>query len=255
MNGRMSGTDFEVRLRTKLETWCKVEYDPTFDHQYKVDFVISRFKEIPKLPPQIGVQVTTKDNDVYKQAEFFRINQQGLAAPKNVFLEVDPQANLDGAAVIACFALGTFAFSRQYQEDTVTGLRIAKDLSFEFFNIKESVERLQKGRVEQQGTGGRGTKEEILEGEIVRYSTEKGYGFIKCPGYSEDFFFHISDTDQETESEIRDRAGESRGLAHYDRPIPVEFKNGGYNRPGVKNPQAFNVVLADLVGRGRERRW
>src|SRR5438093_232056 len=38
------GINFEERLRTKLEALgCRIYYDQTYDHQYKLDFIVSDF--------------------------------------------------------------------------------------------------------------------------------------------------------------------------------------------------------------------
>jgi hypothetical protein len=82
---RISGRDFEERLRTRLGTWCDIAYDPNMDHQYKIDFTITRFRDTFFTNP-IGIQVTLKDDDVRKQSEFLRIHRQGRVVPKSVFL-------------------------------------------------------------------------------------------------------------------------------------------------------------------------
>ena len=36
------GINFEERLRTKLEALgCRIYYDQTYDHQYKLDFIVN----------------------------------------------------------------------------------------------------------------------------------------------------------------------------------------------------------------------
>ena len=147
---RISGRDFEERLRTRLGTWCDIAYDANMDYQYKIDFTITRFRDTFFTNP-IGIQVTLKDDDVRKQSEFLRIHRQGRVVPRSVFIEISPQADLDSAATVAYIALGNLTFSKQFQgkDIKVIGIRIESD-SYEFFELEDNARSLRSealGRV------------------------------------------------------------------------------------------------------------
>ena len=62
------GINFEERLRTKLEALgCRIYYDQTYDHQYKLDFIVNGFRDVARLPEHIGLQITANKDDVVKQ--------------------------------------------------------------------------------------------------------------------------------------------------------------------------------------------
>lgn len=233
---RISGKDFEERLRTRLGTWCDIAHDTNMDHQYKIDFTITRFRDTFFTNP-IGIQVTLKDDDVRKQSEFLRIHRPGKVVPKSVFIEIAPQADLDGAATVAYIALGNLTFSKQYQDrdSKVIGIRIDSDLSYEFFELEENTRNLRSAAssrrampIEPRNT---------LAGEVNRYNVEKGYGFITCTNRDENFYFHISEVGDGLEDKLLELADNQHGFVEYYPPIPVTFVDGGY-RAGYGNPQA-----------------
>ena len=55
----MSGKVSEHLIAAKIEQKCDIKRDPIYDHVYKLDFIVDRFKSIAKLIP-VGVQVTTR---------------------------------------------------------------------------------------------------------------------------------------------------------------------------------------------------
>jgi hypothetical protein len=83
----ISGRDLEDRLRSKLGDLCRIDHDEVFDHQYKIDFIVSRFKTIPRITDSIGVQVTVRDDDDRKQTEFLDIHQEQNTIPRAVYLD------------------------------------------------------------------------------------------------------------------------------------------------------------------------
>ena len=73
------GINFEERLRTKLEALgCRIYHDQTYDHQYKLDFIVNGFRDVARLPEHIGLQITANRDDATKQREFLQI-QNGLS--------------------------------------------------------------------------------------------------------------------------------------------------------------------------------
>ena len=147
---RISGRDFEERLRTRLGVWCDIAYDANMEHQYKVNFTITRFRDTFFTAP-IGVQVTVKDDDVRKQSEFLRIHRQGRIIPKSVFIEVSPSADLDSAATVAYIALGNLTFSKEFQgqDIKIIGIRIESD-SYEFFELEDNARNLRMDQMNRE---------------------------------------------------------------------------------------------------------
>jgi hypothetical protein len=227
---RISGRDFEERLRTRLGTWCDIAYDANMDYQYKIDFTITRFRDTFFTNP-IGIQVTLKDDDVRKQSEFLRIHRQGRVVPRSVFIEISPQADLDSAATVAYIALGNLTFSKQFQgkDIKVIGIRIESD-SYEFFELEDNARSLRSealGRVSVKS-------ENRLSGAVVWYNAERGYGSIDCPDRGEEFYLHIYKADGELRNILQ-----SLELSGYcEPPIPVTFTDGGY-KDGHSKPQAL----------------
>ncbi len=232
---RISGRDFEERLRTRLGTWCDIAYDSNMDHLYKIDFTITRFRDTFFTSP-IGIQVTLKDDDVRKQSEFLRIHRSGRVVPKTVFLEVSPTADLDSAATIAYIALGNLTFSKRFQAQDikVVGVRIDSD-SYEFFKLEENAQVIRSEAVNRDPT----RQDNRLVGEVVWYNAERGYGSIYCPSRGEEFYLHIYKADPALKNILQEIAV----TGFCEQPIPVTFADGGY-REGHSKPQAQYVTAA-----------
>ncbi len=232
---RISGRDFEERLRTRLGTWCDIAYDANMDYQYKIDFTITRFRDTFFTSP-IGIQVTLKDDDVRKQSEFLRIHRTGRVVPRSVFIEVSPTADLDSAATIAYIALGNLTFSKRFQGQDlkVVGIRIESD-SYEFFKLEENAQAIRSEALNRDVS----RQENRLAGEVVWYNAERGYGSIYCPGRGEEFYLHIYKADLGLKNILQ--AIDATGFC--DPPIPVTFADGGY-KEGHSKPQANYVAAA-----------
>ena len=70
------GINLEERLLTKLESLgCRIYYDQTYDHQYKLDFIVNGFRHVARLPEHIGLQVTANSDDLVKTAEFLQVQK------------------------------------------------------------------------------------------------------------------------------------------------------------------------------------
>jgi hypothetical protein len=236
----LTGIDVEQRLRTRLEQWCSIEADEVLDHQYKFDFVVNRFKKIPKLGVSMGVQVTVNIDARPKRQAFLNIHRDAEFAPKAVYLEVEchPYAsNLEGIANVAALALGNLAFGREYRGTKVIGLRINRDLTFDFFDLEQS------GNVEMSPETII-AKTSDLAGSITAFSRESGDGFVASEGYPDGLYFQVKDVDSPASQELlRERNGEWKGRYHYfSQPFPVLFDVGGID-PGQTRPRALNIRL------------
>ncbi len=232
---RLNGKDYEERLRTRLGTWCDISYDANLDYQYKIDFTITRFRDTFFTNP-IGVQVTLKDDDARKQSDFLRNHRAGRVVPKAVFIEIEPNSDLDSTASIAYIALGHLTFSKQLKdkEIRVVGIRIDSD-SYEFFRLEENVQTIRSDAM----TGATVREENRLDGEVVWYNVERGYGSIYCPSRGVEFYLHIYKSDMDLKYRLQSLTETGQCLP----PIPVTFVDSGY-REGYSKPQASFIRLA-----------
>jgi hypothetical protein len=238
------GINFEERLRTKLEALgCRIYYDQTYDHQYKLDFIVNGFRDVARLPEHIGIQITANKDDVVKQREFLYVQKKNFIVPKAVYLEADPTADLEqGAATLVYAALLTLVFNRAYKYRRVIGLRLTRNFSFEFFDLEENVRRLpgiDKGpRLSRPVV----LSDEVLTGKIINFNKEKGYGFIECISRPNNVFFHIrNDVDDAVVARIDAVQEESTGWRQLD--IPVLFREKSVVRFGEDKPAAFDIKL------------
>jgi hypothetical protein len=220
------GINFEERLRTKLETLgCRIYYDQTYDHQYKLDFIVNGFRDVARLPEHIGLQITANKDDVVKQREFMHVQKKSFVVPKAVYLEADPTADLEqGAATLVYAALLALVFNREYRHRRIVGLHL------------QGLERVPKV------PRGISSSEEPLVGKIINFNKEKGYGFIACESRPNNVFFHIrNEVAEDVLAHIETAEEESTGWRQLD--IPVTFREKSVIRFGEDKPVAFDIKL------------
>ena len=134
------GLNAEDRLRTLLERYgCTLIEGPRFDHEHKLDFVVSGFPQIPWLF-HLGVQVTTRIDDRTKQATFLKIVRENPVTRHNIYLEMEPGVNLEkGGAFVVLTALVEFLHNRLHADAGVIGLRVSSDLKYHFYDLAHAV--------------------------------------------------------------------------------------------------------------------
>ena len=240
----INGINLEERLRTKLEALgCRIYHDPTYDHQYKLDFIVNGFKDVARLPEHIGLQVTANREDVSKQREFWQIQRSSFVVPKAVYLEIDAEADVErGAATLVYAALLTLAFNAAYRKRRIVGLRLTRGFSFEFFDLEENMRHLQgaeqDGRFSRTGS----LSEEVLNGKIINFHKEKGYGFIACDSRPNNVFFHIrNEVDEAVVATIDSMEEAVTGWRQLE--IPVTFREKMIGRSRGHKPAAFDIKL------------
>ena len=239
------GINFEERLRTKLEALgCRIYYDQTYDHQYKLDFIVNGFRDVARLPEHIGMQMTANKDDVTKQREFVYVQKKNIIVAKAVYLEADPVADIEqGAATLVYAALLTLVFNRAYRYRRVVGLRLTRNFSFEFFDLEENIRRLLDMDKTVKPQRSVTLSEELLVGKIINFNKEKGYGFIECESRPNNVFFHIrNDVGEDVLSRIESVQEESTGWRQLD--IPVSFREKSVIRFGEDKPAAFDIKLS-----------
>jgi hypothetical protein len=239
------GINFEERLRTKLESLgCRIYHDQTYDHQYKLDFIVNGFRNVARLPEHIGLQVTANRDDFSKQLEFWQVQKRSYVVPKAVYLEVDPDADVEqGAATLVYAALLTLVFNSAYRKRRIVGLRLSRGFSFEFFDLEENIRRLQGfergSRTPRLGQPG----EETLTGKIINFNKDKGYGFIECTSRPNNVFFHIkNDVDAAVVAQIDTLEETLTGWRQLD--IPVTFREKVIGGARGHKPAAFDIKLS-----------
>lgn len=118
---------------------------------------------------QIGIQVTTKPNDVAKQREFLSERKKKTLVDRSLYIEILPSVDVSkwGSELIYN-AIVSFAFMKGLRDKDVIGVRINPDVTFVFFDLEKSIKQYQ-GR-------------EAIKGRIVKYFPDKEYGFISANG-------------------------------------------------------------------------
>jgi hypothetical protein len=244
----VNGINLEERLRTKLESLgCRIYHDQTYDHQYKLDFIVNGFRDVARLPEHIGLQVTANKDDLSKQQEFLQVQKRSFVVPKAVYLEVDPEADVEqGTATLVYAALLTLVFNSAYRRQRIVGLRLTRGFSFEFFDLEENIRRLQGFERGRRASHLAQIGEETLIGRIINFHKGKGYGFIQCASRPSNVFFHIkNDVDEAVVAKIDSMEGESTGWRQLD--IPVIFREKMIGRSRGHRPAAFDIRLYSHV--------
>ncbi len=214
----------EVLERYLEEAGARVERDEEFQERYNLDFSVTRLDEV-YAHVNLGVHVTTSLDDHERIETFAQVARRGIVL-KALYIEVGSETVDSGALLVAFGACLSFLFDRRYQQVKAMGMRIYEDCSFNFFELDEALDRL--GRVTEDDDLDIGAS---MDGRIIAYFTDKGYGFIQTEDERK-FFFHIANI---VDDELRQR------LPGYvpGEVIPVEFQYGGHD--GKKYPKAINV--------------
>jgi hypothetical protein len=140
-----TGLELEDRLKTILERiGCSITEDTELDHAWKIDFVVTRFPQIPSVFA-MGVQVTARPDDLPKLEEFHRIHQYNRIAEKIMYLEFDKYADLDKGGGMAAFAaMLDYRLNTYWRNTPIIGIRVNNDLSITTFNLQERISELRR---------------------------------------------------------------------------------------------------------------
>ncbi len=240
VTNKLSKDDSHAQLTQQLHDYFEragadVELDPNFQQRYLLDFTVTRFQDI-HAHVNLGVHVTDSVDDMERQRKFLQAARRGIVL-KSIYIELVDTSLNSGGLLVAFGACLSFLFDRRYSQVKSTGIRIKEDCSFNFFDIEENIERLERMSFDEDLEIGEG-----LHGRVIAYFTDKGFGFIQTDEERK-FFFHIANV---VDDELRAR------LPAYvpGEVIPVEFQYGGND--GKKYPKAINVSLPeDLPTNGR----
>lgn len=210
---------------------ARVEFDAEFERLYHLDFILTRFEEV-HAHVNLGVHVTTEFDDLHQMESYIQSARRGIVL-KAIYIEMADATVEAGGLIVALGASLGYIFDRRWSNTKALGLRIHEDSTFHFFDLEETVERLKRmSQADDLHIG------ETLDGRIIAYFTDKGFGFIQTDDERK-FFFHIANIVDDT---LRSR------LPTYipGEVIPVAFQYGGND--GKKYPKAINVTFPEGEG-------
>ena len=210
------------------DSGCRVERFEDYQNRYNIDFLVTRVQGV-HAAVNLGIHITAQTENYEQQAIFLEAAKRGVVS-KSAYIEVCSSCLDAGVIPISITACLAFVFDRRYQHTKTIGLRVFEDSTFHFFDLEENVRRLRKGQHDDAH------QERLrLNGEIIAYFCDKGFGFIE-EKQNEKYFFHIANVSDES---LR------MSLPSYTQgeTIPVSFLYGGSE--GKKYPKAVEVTLAE----------
>lgn len=222
-------SELSRRLREYFErAGATIDVNPRFRDEYLLDFTVTALEDV-HAHVNLGVHLTSHADDLDRQQAFLQASSRGVVL-KSIYVEIDERTVDSGGLLVAFGGCLSFLFDRRYSQMKALGLRMHPDCSFHFFDLEESVDRLERMSMDEELAVG-----EDLDGRIIAYFTDKGFGFIQTEEERK-FFFHIANV---VDDELRSR------LPAYvpGEIIPVEFQYGGHD--GKKYPKAINVSIFD----------
>lgn len=200
-----------------------------FRETYSLDFAINAIEDV-HAHVNLGVHITSDLDDADQITKFGAASKKGIVL-KSIYIEVHPEvADEKGSFLVAFGACLTALFDRRHTHAKALGVRINEDCSFQFFNLEDSIQRLDRLSEDEDLAIG-----DEMDGRIIAYFTDKGFGFVQTDD-NRKFFFHIANV---VDDDLRSR------LPSYvlGEIIPVVFQYGGND--GKKYPKAINVSLSD----------
>lgn len=207
---------------------ARIEQDEQFQESYHLDFTLVRLENV-FAHVNLGVHLSTDLEELDAMESFAQVTKRGLVL-KALYIEIDEETLNAGGLMVTHGACLSYLFDKRYAQTRLTGLRVFEDCSFQFFDLEETIARLQRQTFEQDTHIG-----EDMGGRIIAYFTDKGFGFIQTDDERK-FFFHIANI---VDDELRAR------LPSYipGEIIPVDFQYGGND--GKKYPKAINVSFPE----------
>jgi len=205
---------------------ASINIDEEFREDYLIDFIVTRLKDV-HAHVNLGVHVTSQEDDLDQQKRFMQAAQRGVVL-KSVYIELSDATSGSGGLLVAFGACLAFLFDQRYSQVNSIGIRVLENCSFNFFDLEENIERLERMSMDEDLAVG-----EDMTGRIIAYFTEKGFGFIQTDEERK-FFFHIANV---VDDDLRGK------LPSYvpGETIDVAFQYGGHD--GKKYPKAINVSL------------
>lgn len=227
------GDEITARLSDTLRghferAGARVDVNEEFAKLYNLDFVITGLENV-HAHVNLGVHVTTSPDDLIRMQRFNQASQRGIVL-KGMYVEISDVVLNSGGFLVAFGACLSYLFDRRHAQTKSIGMKIFEDCSYQFFEVDDTMQRLERMNVDEDLAIG-----DQLQGRIIAYFTDKGFGFIQTDD-DRKYFFHIANV---VDDELRAR------LPGYvlGEIIAVEFQYGGND--GKKYPKAINVSLSD----------
>jgi len=206
------------------ERGCRVDVDEVYRDRYKIDFAVSRIDGI-HAAVSLGVHLTRETDNFSQQEVLLEAARKGVVA-RSIYIEMCSPVLDTGVVPVTYGACLGYLFDRRYQHTRTVGLRVFEDCSFHYFDLEENVRRLRKDVHDAEHDAA-----ELMNGDIIAYFSDKGFGFIE-EEHNQKFFFHIANViDEKLRLALP-------GYVQGDT-IPVRFTYGGSE--GKKYPKAVEV--------------
>ncbi len=152
---------------------------------------------------------------------------------RSIYVEVHPDVDINNwSAELIYNAIVTFTFGKKLREKDILGVRINPDVTYEFFDIEDSLSQ------------GRGT----LRGKIYRYFPDKKYGFIETEGMGQWYFNIDGIKDTKLIESFLPKAKLDTENNRLLRPIFVDFEDAGYKGSESGSPRALDIKLSKGKG-------
>ncbi len=234
------GEDSSARLSDQLiehfrAAGAKLDVDEEFQRTYDLDFTVTRLQHV-HAHVNLGVHVTTTVDDLARMQRFAAASTRGIVL-KALYIEMAQDVQNTGGFLVAFGACLSVLFDRRHAQIKALGIRLFEDCSYQFFDLEDAIGRLERMHVDEDVAIG-----DEMQGRIIAYFTDKGFGFIQTDD-DRKYFFHIANV---VDDELRSR------LPGYvlGEIIGVEFQYGGND--GKKYPKAINVSLSDDLAEGSD---
>lgn len=228
-----NGKDIETKVVNRLENRFVIDRGEVYDHKYKIDCIVSRFKGMNKFLGHIGLQITTILDDTKKQKDFLEAFEINQIVPRAIYaqLEIDRDSDIEDVSEVISFAIGSFTFDPQYRNELVIGLTINRNLSFTFFNIEENIKKNNSRPLTFR------TKKQTMNiGEVCSVKNDN-YFFIKDRKSDQEYFGHFSNI---TDENLKNELEKLKTLPQKWTGILVSFEYTGFE-DGRRLPTAVNI--------------
>ncbi|MFB6263298.1 MAG: cold-shock protein [Bradymonadaceae bacterium] len=239
--------DTDLALPDRFEYYFEragatTEVREEYRDEYLLDFIVTGLQDV-HAHVNLGIHVTSDQDALDQQQAFLKASEHGVepgqflevevvdengVVLKSAYVELSDVTSNSGGLLVGFGACMSFLFNQRFSNRESTGIQVKENCTFNFFELEENIERLERMSMDDDLAVG-----EEMTGRIVAYFTDKGFGFIQT-GEERKFFFHIANV---IDDDLRAK------LPSYTpgQTIDVAFEYGGHD--GKKYPKAVNVAL------------
>jgi hypothetical protein len=266
---RSNGLDLQATVSGHLRNMdFKLDQHEEWDHNNKIDFVITKFPRYPKVM-SIGVQITGRLQDDPKRTEFVAKNDPSggsiTVASKALYLEIDESVDINrGGAELVANVLYAYQFDERFVDTRILAATIKtknSSITYHFFDPRPTAQApesvpsvtpppVQGTRLANLVASASQIKHALafgqvgLEGTLESYFTERGYGYIKGQDGST-YYMHINEVRDAILKGDLDALMKLPSITHLNHH--VLFENAGKTKPDATYNSAKNVRLL-LIG-------